>query len=677
MTSSLTLGTDLAVAQPQSKSESTRYHEFDVDDIQPNVVYQFTISGTTDDGRQITSPEYRFDAFLNYAPVSTPSRPSPFPEDELTQAYTSMARQMLEACGARRGNVLVIGATDGRLAYELARLSDLEVTIVESDPERVHHIRQIMDTAGLYGSRVSVHQRDLKELPYGPFLANLIVSERMLADGEWPTSFATTYGCLRPAGGTIFLGSRGEKSKTTPESTGFSTVTWEPTNDLAGSFWTHQRDKLPGTGEWTHQYGGTDNAACSQDDLVKGEMSVLWWGRPGARPMPDRGNRNPPPVSANGRLYIQGNRTLFGLDAYNGAILWAKQIPNMRRANMPRDGSNMAATDDHLYVAMGDRCVAFDGQTGARLKDFVVPESDAPKSYNWGYVAQLGNQILGSSVRRGAQYLGDKGEWYDGGEHKDVARVTSANLFSIDSYTGDSQWVYSQGILINSTITIADGRVYFIESRSEAARNAESGRLLDELSKDQFLVALDAATGKRLWEIPYDFSKCQFVTYMTHGNGTLLVTGTDKKSVFHTYAFNSADGKELWQHEAAELKGHHTGQLAHPTIVGDLVYFNKHTYELRTGKVLGVHNFNWHGCGIMSASNHAVFSRYEYHGMLDLKTNERTEFLGIRSGCWLSLIPSGGLLLAPETSAGCSCGHSLQTSIAYVPKTLVKFDEPN
>ena len=33
-----------------------------------------------------------------------------------------------------------------------------------------------------------------------------------------------------------------------------------------------------------------------------------------------------------------------------------------------------------------------------------------------------------------------------------------------------------------------------------------------------------------------------------------------------------------------------------------------------------------------------------------------------------SPIPGGGLLLAPETSAGCSCGHALQTSIAYVPK---------
>ena len=185
-------------------------------------------------------------------------------------------------------------------------------------------------------------------------------------------------------------------------------------------------------------------------------------------------------------------------------------------------------------------------------------------------------------------------------------------------------------------------------------------------------MALDAATGKKLWEKPFDFSRCRYVTYMTHSKDTLLITGTDSDSVFHSYAFDARDGAELWTHQAKELKGHHTGQLAHPTIVGDRVYFNKHTYVLRTGEVLGVHNFDWHGCGVMSASNHTVFSRYEYHGMLDLATNKRTEFLGIRSGCWLSLIPSGGLLLAPETSAGCSCGHSLQTSIAFVPQKIIE-----
>jgi hypothetical protein len=189
------------------------------------------------------------------------------------------------------------------------------------------------------------------------------------------------------------------------------------------------------------------------------------------------------------------------------------------------------------------------------------------------------------------------------------------------------------------------------------------------VQQDQHLVALDLKNGDVRWEKPFDFSKCEFMTYMSHSNDQLIVLGSDRDKTYHTYAFDSRTGYPLWENSAEAKKKHHSGHLAHPTIIGDKLYVNKHTYEMATGNVLAVDDFDWHGCGVMSASKHSIFHRFEFHGMLDLHTNKRTEFLGIRSGCWLSLIPSGGVLLAPETSAGCSCSHAIQTSIAYVPKT--------
>ena len=658
-TSQVRFGVNLSEARTIEDSQLTTHHELLVDQVQREVVHQFQVGGKTEHGREIQTEAYRFDAFQEYLPVDAPLL-SDYPvQRALTanqQAVVALAKEM------GRGFALVVGVTDGRLAFEIAKQSDLNVIVVDPDADKVAAVRQQLRPTGLYGAQISVHQQDLANIEYGPFLANLIVSESMLESGKLPAAEETLHASLRPAGGVMVL----PASSWTPQ----DPDVW--TEIGAGELLSFRRGRLPDTGEWTHQYGSADNSACSRDDQLQGDLKVQWWGRPGARPMPDRGNRNPPPVSANGRLYIQGNRTLFSLDAYNGTILWAKQIPTMRRANMPRDGSNMVAADDHVCVAMAGKCVAFDGQSGKRLREFDIPEELAHpnRDFDWGYVSRIESQIFGSAVRRGSQYLGDKGEWYEGFGEKDTAKVTSDGFFVKNAYSGKTEWVYSQGQIINSTITIADGKVFFIESRSEAARKAESGRLTKEILEDQRLVALDAVTGDVLWEKPYDFSKCQYVTYMTYSSGVLLITGTDEKSVFHTYAFNGPDGNELWQHEASTKKTHHTGQLAHPTIVGNRVYFNKHTYDLHTGEVLGVHNFDWHGCGVMSASNHTVFSRYEYHGMLDLKTNERTELLGIRSGCWLSLIPSGGLLLAPETSAGCSCGHSIQTSIAYVPKSL-------
>ncbi len=677
MTSELHFGIDMTGAQRFSDDKLKTSHSFVVDNVQREVVYRFKVSGKNAEGDEIETEAYRFDSHLNYVfPKTGQLGTSPFE----TIKYDRAVDWMIESVGSR-GYALVVGATTGQLAYELATKSDLKVIIAEKDSAKAKTLRESLGKSPHYGTRIVVHEQDIDQIQYGPFLANLIVSESQLETGKLPATMEALYACLRPAGGLMVLGQFDDETEFDVD----ATDAWKSFKGGDNELLVHKRPRLPNTGEWTHQYASADNSACSKDDQISGELSIQWWGRPGARPMPDRGNRNPPPVSANGRLYIQGNRTLFGVDAYNGTILWAKQLPTMRRANMPRDGSNMVAADDHVCVAIAGKCVAFDGQTGERTKEFEIPEqlaADRPdQSHAWGYVSRIESKLFGSAVRSGSQYMGDKGEWYEGAGDKDTAKVTSDAFFAKNVYTGKTEWYYSGGQIINSTITIADGRVFFIESRGEKAKSSESGRLTSDVLTDQHLVAIDAVTGKIIWEKPYDFTACRYVTYMTYGSGTLLITGTDDKNVFHTFAFNGADGEEMWQHDAPMKKGHHTGQLAHPTIVGELVYFNKHTYELKTGKVVGVHDFDWHGCGVMSASNHSVFSRYEYHGMLDLKTKKRTEFLGIRSGCWLSLIPSGGLLLAPETSAGCSCGHSIQTSIAYVPKQLFqqKFssDEPD
>jgi len=37
-----------------------------------------------------------------------------------------------------------------------------------------------------------------------------------------------------------------------------------------------------------------------------------------------------------------------------------------------------------------------------------------------------------------------------------------------------------------------------------------------------------------------------------------------------------------------------------------------------------------------------------------------------RPGCWINIIPAGGLVLVPEASSGCSCNFPVQTSFAFV-----------
>ncbi len=676
--------------RPIESIQDDRYledHSAEVSALARDTMYRYRVGGLDDKGQPAWTSWYRFDAMLRYPTFALDVAGSPFPKNERTERFRAAAESILEAAETQGGYAVVLGASDGCLAYELAVRSNLKILVVEADSENVQRIRDNMDRAGLYGHRIAVLQGSLETIRFAPYFANIITSERALDESVLPRSFQEVYYCLRPAGGLIwFAGSMTQNAldaKSIDQWRGDFELSEDKAKWLDGEnalqgespIWTYCRGRLPGARDWSHQYALPDNASCSRDTAVRGDMSVLWWGRPGARPMPDRGNRNPSPVSAGGRLFVQGDRTLFGMDAYNGTILWFQQIPMMRRTNIPRDGSNMVATEDFLYLALENRCVGLEAGTGRRAFDFAVPEptkdSAATNIYNWGYLAAIGDLVLGSAVHRGSQYMGDDGEWFEEFKTSATARVTSKNLFARDRHSGELIWSYTQGVIMNSTITASEELVWFIESRSSAAKEAESSRLFSEVLQDQYLVAIELGTGKVRWEKPIDLSQCQYMTYLCYAEGKLVMTGTDENQEFHTFVYYAADGIPLWEHHAEAKKVHHSGKLDHPTVVNNRLYLNKHTYDLSTGTVIEVDKFDWHGCGVMSASGHTLFRRFEFHGMYDLHTKKRTEFLGLRSGCWLSLIPSGGLLLAPESSAGCSCDHSIQTSIAYVPQAVI------
>jgi len=104
-------------------------------------------------------------------------------------------------------------------------------------------------------------------------------------------------------------------------------------------------------------------------------------------------------------------------------------------------------------------------------------------------------------------------------------------------------------------------------------------------------------------------------------------------------------------------------------IVGDTVYAEPYALDLRTGRsrmrrhpVTGAESrwakFGHGGCGILSASAKAIFGRYDGPvGYCDLAGDAGMFHLhGIRPGCYINTIPTGGLLLVPEASSGCRCG---------------------
>jgi hypothetical protein len=54
---------------------------------------------------------------------------------------------------------------------------------------------------------------------------------------------------------------------------------------------------------------------------------------------------------------------------------------------------------------------------------------------------------------------------------------------------------------------------------------------------------------------------------------------------------------------------------------------------------------------------------------IDVESTEGIQLTGVtRPGCWLNIIPANGLVLVPESSSGCTCAYSIQSSLAFAPR---------
>ena len=264
----------------------------------------------------------------------------PFPKDELSDMYATAAESILAQTKIRDGYCLVIGSEKGRLAYEIAKRSDLAVYCLESDESKVRASREALVRTGLYGSRINVDHLDLSVIPYSSYFANLIVSDHLLLTGEMPGIAKEVARNLKPIGGTICLGVPDNASDAVKAAAMKNIPAWLAATKLteekatlatAGNWSRLTRAALPGADSWSHQYGNAANTSSNHDERVKGGLNVLWYGDPGPSKMVNRHAGAVGPLSVNGRLFMQGETTVMAYDAFNGRQLWEVENPGALR----------------------------------------------------------------------------------------------------------------------------------------------------------------------------------------------------------------------------------------------------------------------------------------------------------------------------------------------------------
>ncbi len=620
---------------------------------------------------------------------------NPYKEDELTKVYRAAAEAIVKETGITKGYCLVLGAEEGRLAYELAQLTEMNIVGIEPNGQKVQAARKALDAAGLYGERVIIEEGKLTEAPYSNYFANLVVSDRLLVSGALPQNLKTIARHVKPQGGTVCLGIPAMAK--TEGVTQNKLKRWLKQLDLgpgeislSDGMWAKvERGGLPGAGKWTHQYGEPGNTACSDEKLLGGPLGVLWFGEPGSAPMVNRHNAAAAPLAMNGNLFIQGENNVMVYDSYNGVMKWKREIPGAIRTRLKGfECSNLAATEGSFFAAVGDACCQFEAETGKTQALYKLPADRNSKSKTWGYLAYVDGTLYGSTLTK---------------------QGVSDSVFAIDSRSGDTVWNYDGDNIVNLTIAIGGGRVYFIDrslspsewqellrkdkSDLKNLKAAQAKKTEKELKKldIRLAVALDAKTGAKIWERPVDVTQ---VSRVGIGGGELSAMYKDETLVFcgananghywrqflkgefsrrRLVALSAKDGIQLWAKDA--------NYRHRPVIIGDTILAEPWLYDLRTGQqktrrhpVTGKEEV-WqflrpgHHCGAISACANMLLMRSGYTGYYDLNDDSGIRhFAGHRLGCWINALPADGLALMPEASAGCICLFPIVCSVALEPR---------
>jgi len=590
--------------------------------------------------------------------VKGPAKPDfPGGDDE----YGKAAGEIVAKTGVTKGWCLDLGCGHGRLAGALAARTGLSVVALDPDPVMVKKARERLDAAGLLGVRVSVFEGDLSTLRFPPYFANLIVSGRSVRSGAADEIAPEVLRVQHPYGGAACFGAPGEMRATV-------------------------RNELDGAGEWTHQYAGPANTACSGDALVRAPLGVAWFGDHRLE-MPSRHGRGPAPLYSHGRLFVEGMNGIEALDACNGNHLWEVSLPGIlvpydqeHLVGTAATGSNMCLGDDSLYVRTGNRCLRLDTATGDILGEFHTPPRSDETGGTWGFIACEDGTLFGSVADEKHIVT-----WSFRKSDMNGLFSESKVLFALEAETGEPKWTYTaRDSIRHNAIAIGDGRVYLIDrpvaefdrlgpGGEKAKRRGEEPDPAGYGNEDGIpgrLLALDALTGDVIWERNEEIPGTLLVLSVEHD--VLLAARQHTRfelpseDIPGVAAYRASTGEPLWTAKPPTVQGNR--YLSRPVINGTTVYFEPGALDLMTGQPLEFTMERSYACGILAGAKDLLAFRSATLAYIDLASGGGTEnYGGIRPGCWINAIPAGGMLLVPDASSRCTCSYLIKSSIALAP----------
>ncbi|MGI6454340.1 MAG: PQQ-binding-like beta-propeller repeat protein [bacterium] len=680
---------------------------------QPKVSWKAEIEGMA--SRLVAADDKLFVVTLDgtiYAFGANQAEPKLYPytpqSAQIPDAAEQIAKNILDRTGQNEGYALIVGS-DADVIESLVQQSAVNVISLQPDNSIVEQMRKRFTSAGIYGKRLTVLSADTSIASLPPYIANLIVVQdsEKIEDTEF---LGNLYKVLRPYGGTIYIPASSDNGKAILQNIQNAEMPNAKIQSEEDYLLVIREGALPGSDDWTHQYGDIANTVKSDDELVKLPLGLLWFGGSSNMDVLPRHGHGPPEQIVGGRLFIEGMDSLSARDVYTGRVLWKRELPHLDNYGVYYDdtykdtpldtaynqihipganarGTNYVVTEDKVYIVQGDHCLVLDPKTGRDigviklpLERLELPESDESK---WGYIGVYEDYLIaGAGMVKYTDFMEIDPELT---EKKKVFYnfdiTSSRHLVVMNRHSGEVLWTFKSDLgLLHNAIAVGADTIFCIDKMPDTVVSTLKRRGRNSFGTPR-LLAFDIHSGETRWS----HSQNIFGTWLSYSteHDILLQSGRKSRDMLvgeldqGMSAFRGKSGEPLWLNPDDKYSG--PPILHHETIITEPNAFNLLTGEkiMRENPLTGEPE-PWsfsrnYGCNYAIASENMMTFRSAAAGFFDLTQDAGTgNFGGFKSGCTSNLVAADGVLNAPDYTRTCSCSYQNQTSLALIHDPAVE-----